>query len=85
MDAIERRGQEPARTAAGAFRARAIQVGIADDHPSGFRNHGAAAFLDLVALAAKIIQPLRTLRGCAWRNGFQSLGRRGRRRQGGCN
>lgn len=33
MDAIERRGQEPVRTTAGAFRARAIQVGIADDHP----------------------------------------------------
>jgi DNA-binding NarL/FixJ family response regulator len=33
MDANERRGQEPVRTAAGAFRARAIQVGIADDHP----------------------------------------------------
>src|SRR6185437_11483396 len=41
-----------------------LTAGIADDDPSGFRDHGAAAFLDLVALTAEVIQSLRTLRRC---------------------
>src|SRR6185312_7808061 len=57
-----------------------LAAGITNDDAAGFRNDGAAALLDLAALAAEVVKATRTLRGRARRDRRQ---RGGRRRNGG--
>src|SRR5262249_53004805 len=56
--------------------------GIADDDASGLHDDGAAALLDLAPFGAEILEPTRTRRRRALRDGRQGLwGRRRRRRE----